>query len=81
MVAVSFMNQLPPAELIAALRHHAALAHLSAENMRASMTHAIENDYKPRHVDVLLQLSIARIEAEITWSEGVIAMIERGELP
>jgi len=40
-----------------------------------------ENDYKPRHVEVILKLLVARIKAEISWSEEVIGMVERGELP
>lgn len=81
MIASSFMDQLPRDELIAALRRHASLARLTAESLRASATPAGVHDYKPRHVRMLLRLAIARIEAELIWSEEVIAMIERGELP
>jgi DNA-binding PadR family transcriptional regulator len=81
MVAGSFMDQLPREELLAALRHHASLARLAAEGMLHARNFADENDYKPRHVEVVLRLAVARIQAEIGWSEEVIAMIERGELP
>jgi DNA-binding PadR family transcriptional regulator len=81
MVAASFMDQLPRDELLAALRHHASLARLAAESLRTSTQVADEHDNRPRHVEAILRLAVARIEAEITWSEEVVAMIERGELP
>ena len=81
MVAGSFMDQLPRDELIAALRHHASLARLAAEGLLNARNVVDENDYKPRHVEAVLRLAVARIQAEISWSEEMIAMVERGELP
>jgi DNA-binding PadR family transcriptional regulator len=81
MVAASFMNELPRDELIAALRHHASLARLAADGLLHARNVLDENDYKPRHVEVVLKLLVARIKAEISWSEEVIGMVERGELP
>ncbi len=80
-VAVSFMDQLPPEELIAALRHHTSAARLAHEMYAYQTNTSIENDYKPRHVPEILRLMAARIEADITWAEDVITKIERGDLP
>jgi len=41
----------------------------------------ITDDYTPRHVAQMPRLVLARIEADVRWTEEVIAMIERGELP
>ncbi|HEY8599996.1 MAG TPA: PadR family transcriptional regulator [Thermomicrobiales bacterium] len=81
MVAVSFMDQLPPGELVAALRHHVAAARLYAESLQAQITSPIQNDFKPRHVVEMPRLMLSRLDAEVRWTEDIIAKIERGELP
>ncbi len=81
MVAISFLDQLPRDELIAALRHHVAAARIAADGLQHQLATPIAADYKPRHVAQMPRLMLARIEADVRWTEEVIAMIERGELP
>ncbi len=81
MVAICFMDQLPPEELIGALRHHIVAVRLYAEGLHRQITTPIANDYKPRHVVEMPRLILSRLEAEVRWAEEVIGQIERGELP
>lgn len=81
LVAVSFMDQLPPEELMAALRHRAQAVRLVSESFIQQAKAPIENDYKPRHVAEILHLMTSRIEAEVRWAEEAIAKVRRGELP
>lgn len=81
LVAVSFMDQLPPEELSAALRHRAQAVRVVSNSFVQQATAPIVNDYKPRHVAELLRLMTSRIESEAGWAEAAAARVDKGELP
>lgn len=79
LVALSFLPALSPREAAAALRNRAKLAAASIARARAGL----DGDWitaKPPHVAEILELGIARAEAEIAWCERVAERVERGEL-
>ncbi len=79
-VALTFMNQLPRDELLAALRHRLALAHTSSEGMTFAIK-ALAEPNIPRHIAENLRLIAAHLETEARWIEEAIAKVERGDLP
>ena len=79
-VALTFMDRLPRAEVLAALRHRAARSRAFLEAWRSTWPEALPPG-APRVVAENRRLDIAHVEAETHWMEQAIAKIERGELP
>lgn len=78
-VALSFMNELPRDELLAALRHRITMGRSAVEAL-AVAREALPAD-TPRHIAENLRLGAAHVETEIRWVEETIGKVERGELP
>jgi DNA-binding PadR family transcriptional regulator len=78
-VALTFMNELPRDELLAAMRHRQT----RVQAFLAGFSFAIKswNEYVPRHIEENLRLISARYAAEVPWAEEMIGKVERGELP
>jgi DNA-binding PadR family transcriptional regulator len=76
--AFSFLPALPRQEAVAALRNRAQLLKASAMSMRTSLESAWMRESKPVHVGWMLELWIARADAEIGWCERIAARIEAG---
>lgn len=79
LVALSFLPALSPREAAAALRNRAKLLETTVERSR----NGVDSDWmadKPPHVAEILQLHMARAQAEIAWCERVAERVERGEL-
>ncbi|MFN8517249.1 MAG: PadR family transcriptional regulator [Thermomicrobiales bacterium] len=80
-VAVAFMDQLSPDELIGALRHRASIIQAGIAGMREAIaTLPLEPD-KPRHVAEIFHLLLSGHEAELQWIEQALAKVQRGDLP
>ncbi len=79
LAAFSFLPALPPVEAVAALRNRARLLHAAVESQRFALTTKLMRDTKPTHVAWMFELTIMRMEAEITWCERVAARVEAGE--
>lgn len=81
-VALTFMDALPRDELVAALRHHAAISRANAEVVThfAGKLPAHEKN-APRHVTDIYRLVASHLEVEARWSEEAAEKAERGELP
>jgi DNA-binding PadR family transcriptional regulator len=80
LVALTFMNELPRDELLAALRHRVAHARGLAEAMSFAMTSPAMGE-SPRHIKENFRLSAEHAAAEARWVEHAIARVEAGELP
>lgn len=76
--AFSFLPALPRTEAVAALRNRAQLLEASATSMRASLESTWLRESKPLHVGWMLELWIARAEAEIGWCRRIAERIETG---
>ena len=80
-IAVAFMDQLSPEELIGALRHRTGIIEAGVAGLQAGLDSATFSDEKPRHVAEIFRLLQSGFEAELRWMEQAIAKIERGDLP
>ncbi len=80
-VALTFMNDLPRDELIAALRHRARMLQSIVESVEYVSKNKMSNPQTPRHIAENLRLAASHSEAELHWIEEAIEKIERGELP
>jgi len=80
LVALTFMNELPRDELLAALRHRADRARHLAEAMGYAASSPAMGD-APRHIAENFRLSAEHAAAELRWIERAIAKVESGELP
>jgi DNA-binding PadR family transcriptional regulator len=76
--AFSFLPALPRTEAAAALRNRAQLLEASVTSMRGSRESAWMRESKPVHVGWMLELWIARAEAEIGWCRRIAQRIETG---
>jgi len=76
--AFSFLPALPRGEAAAALRNRAQLLKASVASMRTSLDSAWLRESKPVHVGWMLELWIARGEADIGWCERIAERIESG---
>jgi DNA-binding PadR family transcriptional regulator len=82
-IALTFMDRLPPAQLLQALRHRADLLRASSTSLhilQPEPAHGEGASY-PRHLAEGARLMQAHIEVELSWIEDVCAKIERGEFP
>ncbi len=81
-IALTFMDQMPRADLLKALRHRADQLRGSVVMLRhvqpAEDTH---NAARPRHLAEGMRLMIAHMETEIRWLEEVLCKVECGDLP
>lgn len=80
-VALSFMDQLPREELLAALRHRLSRQRAGAESLSTYAQRSKLMEDAPPHVEEIFRLSAAHAEAEARWAEELIGKVERGELP
>ena len=79
-VALTFMNQLPREELLAALRHRASGLRAFLTAFDQALVVKMSHD-TPRHIARNLRLAAMHAEAELRWIEETIGMVERDELP
>jgi len=79
-VALTFMDRLPRDEVLAALRQRAARSRAFLASFE-TLWPAIRPPDLPRFMIENRRLDIMHVEAETHWIEGVIAKIERGDLP
>jgi DNA-binding PadR family transcriptional regulator len=75
----AFVNALPAEEAVAALRNRARTMSAMAEGVRQSIGSAWMRESKPNHVTWMLELIIARAEAEVAWCIRVADRIEAGD--
>lgn len=80
-VAMTFMNKLPQAELLEALRYRSDLIRAWLRSYEVALPQNMFDDSLPKHVVENLRLSFMRGQAELRWLEEVIEKVERGELP
>ncbi len=80
-VALTFMNQLPRDELLAALRYRAARLQAAIEALSATDNWPVESEHVPRHIQENLRLSTAHMRAEHGWLDEAVHKVERDELP
>ncbi len=73
--AFGYLPALPRREAVAALRNRAKLLEAKIQ----PMVEAAWTDYKPIHVMWLVDLGVAKAEAEIAWCKRVADRIEAGE--
>ena len=79
-VALTFMNHLPPEEVLAALRHRADGLRAFLATFDQALTEKMSHG-TPRHIARNLHLAAMHAETELRWIEETIGMVERGELP
>jgi hypothetical protein len=80
MVAVAFMPFMPKEEIIAALRTRMTAIEAMIEALEYQARQPAD-EHRPPHVAELLRLMAKRAAVEIDWSQGIIAMVEQGDLP
>lgn len=83
-IALTFMDQMPRADLLRALRHR-------ADQLRCSIVtlHHVQSTEdrqeavatRPRHLIEGMRLMIAHMETELRWIEELLCKVERGDLP
>ncbi len=76
--AFSFLPALPREEAAAALRNRAQLLRASNESLRASLDLDWIRRSKPVHVGWMMELWMARAEADIAWCERIAELIDSG---
>lgn len=79
LAAFSFLPALPRREAAAALTHRARVLKAAVEGLRSSIDSEWMRRTKPAFVAWQFELTLARLEAEITWCERVAARVEAGE--
>lgn len=80
LVAITFMDQLPKAELLAAIRERREILQAGF----AMAERALAADHQkgaPRHIDEALRLTSAEFRAQFEWLEDVAGRVERDEIP
>jgi DNA-binding PadR family transcriptional regulator len=80
-VALSFMNCLPPDEVLAALRHRATGLRSTMEAFPYAIEGRLRNPTEPRHLAEVLRLAAAHMKTQLCWIEDTIDKVERGEMP
>lgn len=80
-VAITFMNHMPPDELLAALRVRAGILHAVLDGFTGGHWTDVTTMGAPRHIAENYHLAQAHMEVELHWIEGAIGKVERGELP
>ena len=80
-IAVAFMDELSPDELLGALRHRMGIIKAGVGGMQEGIDMMPLTPDKPRHVAEIFRLLQSGFEAELRWIEQVIEKIERGDLP
>jgi DNA-binding PadR family transcriptional regulator len=80
-VALTFMNQLPREEVLAALRQRADGLRAFLATFEQAVAAKMSHDATPRHIAHNLRLAAMHAETELRWIEETIGMVERGELP
>lgn len=76
--ALTFMNELPHDELLAALHRRTDL--LRSDLKMFEWAAGVPRE-SPRHVAENMRLAAAQTHANLRWTEEVIHKVERGELP
>jgi len=74
--ALAFVPALPREEAVSALRNRATVLRASVEGMRASLESRWIRELKPTQVSWMFELSIVRVEGEVTWCEKIADLIE-----
>ncbi|GIH27238.1 PadR family transcriptional regulator [Acrocarpospora phusangensis] len=79
-VALTFMNRLAPADLVAAMkaRDEQLTAAISMTERALGGKQAFG---APRHVDECLRLNAAQLTAQLTWLREAVGRVRNGELP
>ncbi len=80
-VALTFMQDLPRDELIAALQHRARMLQSVLASVQFVGKNKMSNPQTPRHIAENLRLAVSHVEAELHWIEEVLVKVEQGELP
>lgn len=80
-VAMSFMNRLPKAELLEALRYRYDVIRAWLRTYEVGLPQNMYDHRLPRYVIENLRLTFVRGQAELQWLEEVIGKVERDELP
>lgn len=78
-IALTFMDNLSPSELLDALHDRADKLHSSL--LTLEHVHPEHSTDKPRHLIESMRLMKAHIDTELRWIQDVIGKVERGELP
>ncbi len=79
-VALTFMSELPLDELLAALKHRAAVAR-TVVGIMADKQSGMEQNGIPRHVMENFRLVTEHYVAELRWAEEATDRVKRGDLP
>ncbi|GGM77771.1 PadR family transcriptional regulator [Thermopolyspora flexuosa] len=79
-VALTFMDRLSPADLVAAMEGRAAQLRAAIEMTQRAMA-AKRAHGAPRHIDETLRLNAAQLKAQLEWIEDALRRVEKGELP
>lgn len=80
LVAITFMDRLPPADLLAAMEARAVRLRFSVEMMERAA--GGKRAYgAPRHVDECLRLGILQLQAQLIWLADAVEKVKSGKLP
>jgi DNA-binding PadR family transcriptional regulator len=77
MSAISFLSLVPRDQAIAALEHRMTTVKGVAAQLAYLADH-IDTTHNPEHVREMLQLSRARINAEVSWAQAFVARLRDG---
>lgn len=80
-VALTFVDELPRDELLAALRARVNGLRAALEAFAHAGDLKLGTPGTPRHIAENLRLAAAHTETELRWAEEAIGKVERGELP
>lgn len=82
-IALTFMDKLPRAQLLKALRHRADLlrsSRIDLSHLQPEQKNGRESS-RPRHIAEGARLMLAHIDVELCWIDELCDKIERGEFP
>ncbi|MBG0828432.1 PadR family transcriptional regulator [Planomonospora sp. ID67723] len=79
-VALTFMDRLSPADLVVAMEARSAQLK-AAIGMLGRAIEAKRAHGAPRHIDEILRLNAAQLEAQRNWIGDALERVRRGELP
>jgi len=80
-VALTFMNYMPPDELLSALRFRADSLRATLGAMKRMDEQHPKGPVTPRHISEIFRLEVMQGEAALQWLEEVIGKVGRKELP
>jgi DNA-binding PadR family transcriptional regulator len=80
-VAVTYMNDMPHDELLAALHHRANLLRSNLSSFDYMLAGKMSDPSTPRHIAAQLQLFAEYWKTDVHWLEDIIKKVEQGELP